>query len=249
MLKIFGFDAKKTKRAVRGVGAFVRDYREWRKCSDSSEFPLGAMYPCLEDRNTNAGDAGGQYFHQDLMVARRVYEANPRRHIDIGSRIDGFVAHVAVFRHIEVLDIRPLKTSALNVTFRQCDFTQSLPPELTGCTNSVSCLHALEHFGLGRYGDPVDPQGHKKAMTNLIDLLQSDGTLYVSVPIGRQRVEFNAHRIFDPKYLVALAGPALKLERFSYVGDSGDLFENRRIEDAGGGKDGLGIYEFRKTRH
>jgi hypothetical protein len=35
-----------------------------------------------------------------------IHKLNPVRHIDIGSRIDGFVANVAAFRKIEVLDVR-----------------------------------------------------------------------------------------------------------------------------------------------
>jgi hypothetical protein len=34
-----------------------------------------------------------------------------------------------------------------------------------GYCDSLSCLHALEHFGLGRYGDPIDPRGHEKGIT------------------------------------------------------------------------------------
>jgi len=52
----------------------------------------------LTDRFDPGGDASGHYFHQDLIVARRIFERDPRKHVDVGSRIDGFVAHLAVFR-------------------------------------------------------------------------------------------------------------------------------------------------------
>ena len=129
----------------------------------------------------------GHYFHQDLLVARGIYEADPRRHIDIGSRTDGFVAHVAVFRGIEILDIRQLSSEVENVRFRRADLME-LPADLVQCTDSLSSLHALEHFGLGRYGDPVDIEGHVKALGNMHHMLERKGTLYLSVSKVRRRL-------------------------------------------------------------
>ena len=50
----------------------------------------------------SAGESQGHYFHQDLLVANQIFLNSPERHIDIGSRIDGFVARVAAFREIEI---------------------------------------------------------------------------------------------------------------------------------------------------
>ena len=69
----------------------------------------------------------------------------------------------------------------------------------------MSCLHALEHFGLGRYGDPLDPDGHVKGFSNMASLLKSGGTFYLSTPIGQERVEFNANRVFNPSAILSLA--------------------------------------------
>ncbi len=74
--------------------------------------------PIVTEFKDNAGVAGGQYFHQDLLVAHFVANKKPRRHIDVGSRIDGFVAHIASFRSIDVLDIRDLPdTGHENIRF------------------------------------------------------------------------------------------------------------------------------------
>jgi len=89
-----------------------------------------------------------------LLVARLIHDHNPKRHIDIASRVDGFVAHVASYRGIEVVDVHPLPKSELeNITFRQADL---MNPQDLGQTDSLSCLHAIEHFGLGRYTNPID---------------------------------------------------------------------------------------------
>ena len=196
-----------------------------------------------------AGTAKGHYFHQDLHVARKIFRRSPRRHVDVGSRVDGFVAHVAAFRDIEVFDIRELD-SLPGITFTQHDaMNDELPPAYT---DSVSCLHALEHFGLGRYGDPMDYYGHVKGLANLVRVLEPGGVLYLSVPIGPQRTEFNAHRVLAPRYVLELADQhSLSLIGFSYVDDLGDLHADVEVDDVGldshfGCTYGCGIFEFRK---
>jgi len=187
-----GVDLIKAARALRGVPRFVRDWMRFR-AEYGGEMRL---LPCLHDWRGEAGEIRHEYFWQDLLVARLIFQANPRKHVDVGSRIDGFIAHVASFREIEVLDIRPLRKAIPGVVFRQVDIL-NLPDELCGYCDSLSCLHALEHIGLGRYGDPIDPRGPEKAFNKLVRMLELGGTFYLSVPCGRERVEFNAHWIFS----------------------------------------------------
>jgi hypothetical protein len=183
--------------------------------------------PFLEEKYVNNGSAKGDYFHQDLLVARRIYENRPEKHIDVGSSVVGFVAHVASFREITVMDIRPSLGKSHNITFVQKDFMQSIDASLLSSTDSLSCLHAMEHFGLGRYGDPLNYDGHIVGIENLNKLLKKGGKLYFSVPIGiPQRIEFHAHRIFSPKYLVELFKDKYTIDYFSYVDGEGDLHEN-----------------------
>ena len=172
----------------------------------------------------------GAYFPHDLIVARDIYKSKPERHVDIGSRIDGFVAHVAVFREIEVFDIRQQTSRVKNIIFKQAVFMQ-LPPDLTGYCDSISSLNAVEHFGLGRYGDPIDPYGHLKGIENISAMLKPGGVFYFAVPHGKQRIEFNAHRIFDLSYLLKVLDDKYTVESFSYVDDKGDLMENVELQD------------------
>jgi len=165
------------------------------------------LFPCLHDRYEEGGATNSDYFWQDLLVARRIFEASPTKHVDVGSRVDGFVAHVASFRNVEVFDVRPIATKIPGVTFHQADFMDSstLPITDSGYCDSISCLHALEHFGLGRYGDPINQLGYRLGFINMVKLLKPLGTMYLSVPIGEERVEFNANWIFDPKTILNLA--------------------------------------------
>jgi SAM-dependent methyltransferase len=234
-----------------GLPAFIRDYRTFKKqLGKDPGFPFGSLYPILSDKRTENGKIRGAYFQQDLLVARKLFRKNPDKHIDVGSRIDGFVAHVAVFREIEVFDVRPQTDKITNVTLRQVDF-MNLPDEMVNYCDSVSSLHAIEHFGLGRYGDPIDAYGHVKGIGNISRVLKSGGTFYFSVPIGKQRVEFNAHRIFDVSYLLGLLKPKFDIVSFSYIDDSFDLHEDVSLEDEMikrnyGCNYGCGIFELLK---
>jgi len=210
-----------------------RDLKELKKQSEKAEvvFPFGRLYPCYFDKVDNAGVARGAYYWQDFYVAQRLFINNPKRHIDIGSAINGFVTHVACFREIEVLDIRPLEQKIPNVTFKQCDIMKKEGLQ-AAITDSISSLHALEHFGLGRYGDPICYEGHLIGFENITYLLKPNGKFYFSVPLGCQRIEFHAHRIFSLSYLLELVSKNFTIDSFSYVDDKGDFFPEVEITPA-----------------
>jgi len=223
---LIGLDLIKFICFIRGISFYYRDYSLLKKqMKIKNDFIIGKLYPILNERFSESGTMNGHYFHQDLLIARKIHENNPIRHIDIGSRIDGFVAHVATFREIEIFDIRQIKSEVKNIVFKQADLMQ-LPDNMRECCDSLSSLHAIEHFGLGRYGDPIDIDGHLKAINNLHLMLKPNGKFYLSVPIGRQRIDFNAHRVFNITYLLEILNDKFRIDFFHYVDDRGDLFEN-----------------------
>jgi hypothetical protein len=231
-----GIDPRVAVLAAGGLMPYLRDRRDFygQVKGSGSEFRLARTRPHLADRRDKAGTARGHYFHQDLLVAQRIYAAAPRKHVDVGSRVDGFISHVAAFRTIEVHDIRPLETSASQIDFICRDVTDADPAFDDYC-DSLSCLHALEHFGLGRYGDAVEYYAYKDGLDNLVRMLQPGGTLYLSVPVSRdQRIEFNAHRVFSIPYLLELATErGLSLIDLSIVNDAGDLLVGVHADAAG----------------
>lgn len=232
-LRAFGIDPPKTVAAFRALPAVVRDYRRFRRAlgqEQSTRWPVHFALPCLQERQAVSGTARGHYFHQDLWVARRIYARNPERHIDVGSSIASLVAHLAVFREVEVLDIRPQPAVIRNMSFRQQDMMQE-NPALDACCDSLSCLHALEHFGLGRYGDPIDPEGYRKGFRALTRMLKPGGHLYLSVPIGQpQRIMFNGHRVFALPTILDLAEGLCQLTDFAWVDDGGMLHEKESMD-------------------
>lgn len=246
---IFGGNWSKFKSSLFGWGWFFKDFLKILKQNNKLETRWRVkIFPILHDKNEEGGVAKGQYFYQDIYVAKKIYEKNPPNHLDIASRIDGFVAHVSIFRTIDVMDIRPLTTQISNINFVQSDFMKS---QSNVQYDSISCLHAIEHFGLGRYGDSLDIEGHVKAFENLKKKLKSGGILYFSTQIGDQRIEFNAGRFFDLKYLFVMFLDDFDLMEFSYIDDNGDFWENvklidDKIESNYGCVSGCGIFILRK---
>ena len=111
--------------------------------------------------------------------------------------------------------------------------SDSLPDSGSGYCDSLSCLHAIEHFGLGRYGDPLDPMGHERGIANMALLLKPGGTFYLSTPIGRERVEFNANRVFAPSNIIRLVeGHGLALRKLTVIGDGGQVREVQATPEA-----------------
>lgn len=241
-----GFRPKLLFRNLKGISPFLKDLRTYNRMNSGSAFQirLRDIFPILSDKEDSAGLAGGHYFHQDLWAAKKIFQRRPVCHVDIGSRVDGFVAHVLVFMPVTVIDIRYLKSNIGGLTFLQDDATELNRME-SNSIDSLSTLHVAEHFGLGRYSDPINPDACFKFMSSLQRVLSPGGRLYFSVPVGRERVEFNAHRVFSPKTILN-AFPALQLVSFSLVGDDGCLYEDIdpiRIPDSDWA---CGLFEFTK---
>lgn len=251
LLKLTAFQPKSLVRNLRRLPGYFLSYRELQQQAKNSRepFEFGALFPVLDEKSQPAGSACGHYFHQDLLVAQKIFLACPQRHIDVGSRVDGFIAHLATFREVEAIDVRPLVSTTPNIRFLCADLMADLPPELVGATDSLSCLHAIEHFGLGRYGDPLQYEGHLRGLFNLRRMLKPNGTLYLSTPIScRQRIEFNAHRVFRLPYLLNLFAGTFDVRSFAFVGDDGQLRVDQdptsaEARETWGLRYGCGIFE------
>jgi len=245
-----GINFWKFFKSIKGFFCFARDYFIFSKnnCENIE------LMPCLHDKHSEAGAVSSGYFWMDLTVARWIFENKPKKHVDIGSRIDGFVAHIASFRDLDVVDIRPISSCVPGVNFVQADamsdtFFRSVE---RGNYDSVSCLYALEHFGLGRYGDSIDPDGYKTGIKNISQLLSVGGTLYLSVPVGRQRVEFNANWVFDPNTIIACCkANNLILKSFGVVSPETGLedvqLDKNEINKISNQEYAFGVFNFKKN--
>ncbi len=231
---------------IRGIIPFLSDLKEYRELAETRNQLLPEwedIYPQLDDRFQESGVLPEHYFHQDLWAAKRVFQSREKTHYDIGSSIAGFVAHISVFCSVKVIDIRPQTSKIENVEFVLGDLTNlNLADDSLA---SLSCLHAAEHVGLGRYGDQIDPLGTQKAVSELQRVLARKGNLYFSVPVGKEKICFNAHRVFSPKTIIEYFNE-LVLQSCAIIDDSGDLIENPEIDKYVDAQYCCGLFHFTK---
>ena len=192
-----------------------KDIAEYQKANKRANFDIQKkyMWPIVKDKYAYAGVIHN-YFWQDLWAARQIVGAGIKEHFDIGSRLDGFIAHLlAANIEVTMIDVRefPGKIEGLHTIVDDATSLCQIPD---ASIDSMSALCSLEHFGLGRYGDPIDPEACFKCFVNIQKKLKKGGKLYISLPIGKERVEFNAHRVFYASTIVECFGE-LRLEEFS----------------------------------
>ncbi len=249
ILRNAGVQPRRLIAALRGWRRYSRDREAFSLADKPGAFPWGNELPILTEWDEASGSLGA-YFYQDQLVARWIYEASPVRHVDIGSRLDGFIGSLSVFREVEVIDIRPQPLAVRNVRFQQLDLMDELPDAWISCTDSLSCLHTIEHFGLGRYGDPIDPEGHLKGIEQLKRMVEPGGIFYLSTQIGPQRVEFNAHRVFSPDTLIGWFGDGWQVERYAVVDEQNLVREGTdlKVLTEFRGNLGVGMIAARKSR-
>lgn len=242
-----GFDPINFTASLKGVSKYIFDlyrFRLMNKGSSRYKLPI-VISPVLKDYRDSAGSATGHYFWQDLVCAKWIYERSPIDHFDVASRIDGFIAHLLTFRAVTILDIRPLQTRILNLNVILGNAQGDLS-SLIKTYPSVSSLHSIEHFGLGRYGDAIDPDGHEKGLRNISQCVSLGGHLYVSFPIGAPEVEFNAQRIIDPIWPQKILSDFI-LEEFVLIPWKGEPIFNlepSKVDPATWGQ--AGLYRFKR---
>ncbi len=205
---------KRFSRDIKTYNELINDNTDFVICED-------CLMPILDDWLKEAGNLDSHYFLQDIIMAKYVNQAAPSLHYDIGSRIDGFIAHIIAAEKVGkvvMIDVRPLSVDVERLDFIQADAT-SLDNIEDESLESLSSLHAVEHFGLGRYGDQIDPDGWKKALHSMQAKIKKGGRLYFSVPVGpKNKLVFNAHRIFAPSTIIGEL-PNMKLLSFDYIHD------------------------------
>lgn len=223
----------------RAFSAFLTSYRRYRSLSKNENFSLKTsdLYPRLFD-DTETTHVDPVYFYQDAWLAKKVFDARPKAHTDVGSHLPT-IGIISQFTPTTMVDIRPPEVALPELSFTEGSILTL--PFGDGSIPSLSSICVIEHIGLGRYGDALDPFGSEKAFAELVRVLAPNGDFYISVPIDNaNRVYFNAHRAFSRAYVLTLAdGLELIEERYIYGNRMQDLY------DAALGF-GTGLYHFKK---
>jgi SAM-dependent methyltransferase len=198
---------------------FITTYLQFKNKSANYtkrfELSYSERLRCLGDDTAKTG-FDRHYIYHPAWAARIVKQTNPPEHIDISSTLY-FCSIVSAFITVKFYDFRPANLQLTGFTSGEADLTR-----LFFTSNSIlslSCMHTVEHIGLGRYGDPLDYDGDLKAMKELARVLAPAGNLLFVVPVGNQAIiQFNAHRIYTKEIIIALfSGFGLTLKEFTLI--------------------------------
>jgi SAM-dependent methyltransferase len=197
----------------------IKDYFAFSRRDKNPRFTYSwrTFYPQIFDKTKLTG-FDRHYVYHTAWAARKVAEHMPKVHIDIASSLY-FPGIVSAFVPVEFYDYRPAPLQLSKLTTKHADLTK-LHFEDSSVT-SLSCMHTIEHIGLGRYGDPIDPDSDIKACDELSRVLAPGGQLIFVTPVGKKAViEFNAHRIYTYERVLELF-PKLILKEFSFIEERG----------------------------
>lgn len=207
----------KSGRALRYWPSFLKECFEFKKLDKSKRWPLNIfnLTPFLQDR-TAMTNFEPHYIYHPAWAARILRKNNPAFHVDISSTLS-FATIVSAFLPVKFYDYRPAFLNLEGLESAAADLNKL--PFADNSISSLSCMHVVEHIGLGRYGDKIDPDGDIKAIKELIRVLAPGGSLLFVVPVGKLKVAFNAHRVYSyERILETFVG--LELKEFSLVPDN-----------------------------
>ena len=229
-------------KKVVGLIEFSNEYRKFKKNNDDRfTVQLKDIYPCLGDKLPKT-PFDHHYTYHPAWAARILATTKPEYHVDFSS-ILSFGSIVSAFIPIKFYDYRPADLNLSNWESGFADL-KNLPFE-TDSQPSVSCMHTVEHIGLGRYGDPIDPHGDLIAIAELKRIVQLGGDMLFVTPVGKARIEFNAHRIYSYEMIVDAFAP-FTLAGFSLVPDEGGFIDNADPALVAQQSYGCGCFWFKK---
>lgn len=231
------------KKQNHNLDRFNKEYLEFIKNNDT-RFIIDEkdFYPCLND-NTEYTGFDAHYIYHPAWAARVVKKISPKFHIDISSTLH-FCSILSAFIDVKFYDYRPAILNLDNLKSERIDLTNIFFED--NSQYCVSCMHTIEHIGLGRYGDPIDPNADIKAINELKRIIKPDGHLLIVVPIGKPKIMFNAHRIYSYEMIINLMN-GFNLKEFSMVYDNQDFKTNANPKDVENQNYGCGCFWFIKN--
>lgn len=222
---------------------FCSSYKQYKQLTNANELNISDFYPCIND-NISTIPFDAHYFYQGVWAFKKINESGVKSHVDVGSELR-WVGLLSTITKVTFIDIRPFETDLKDLIVKKGDILDM--PYEDNSVDSLSCLHVAEHIGLGRYGDKLDPDGTKKACKELSRILAVNGNLYLSVPVGKQKTYFNAHRVHSPRTIIEYFKD-LGLVELAGITDSGRFIENVDINVLEKSNYACGLFWFRKQR-
>jgi hypothetical protein len=229
MARFFEVLAERNRFSAQNDGRFTVNWKD--------------LYPCLADK-LPATPFDQHYTYHPAWAARILAKTHPTSHTDFSS-ILWFGTMISAFIPVKFYDYRPANLTLSNWSGGFADLCK-LDIESNSLA-SVSCMHTVEHIGLGRYGDALDPLGDVKACAELVRITQPGGDILFVTPVGSPRIEYNAHRVYSFE-LVEKLFEGCALQSFSLVPDTGGFIEEANPELVALQQYGCGCFWFKKNK-
>jgi hypothetical protein len=222
---------------------FINEYFRFKRKNDSKRFPLrfSDTHPCLRDR-ISVTPFDHHYTYHPAWAARILAREKPEYHVDISSLL-AFSTIASAFIPVKFYDYRPADVHLSNYESGFADLKKL--PFADNSIPSISCMHTIEHVGLGRYGDELDPEGDIKSINELKRVVARGGYLFFVVPVGKPTIIFNAHRIYSYEQVISYF-EGIELLEFSLVPDAGGFIEGADPLLVKDQEYGCGCFLFRK---
>lgn len=203
---------------------------------------------CLSDATATTGFDRHYIFHT-AWASRILASLRPKLHVDISSSLF-FSGIVSAFVPVKFLDYRPANLCLSEIEEQPVDILEL--PFSDNSIESLSCMHVIEHIGLGRYGDPLNYDGDIQAVAELKRVVAMGGSLLFVVPISaKPYIAFNAHRVYGHDQVISMFDE-FSLINFSLIPDDpldGGLVSMPNTELMGRQRYGCGCYHFKKNRN
>ncbi len=238
-------DLRKLIFSIPNYLSFFADIIRYQEKNNKLPIKIRNIYPQIHDKTKFTG-FDRHYIYHPAWAARILKETKPDFHFDISSSLH-FCSIISAFIPVKFYDFRPAQLNLSNLSSEHADLV-NLPFE-SNSIKSLSCMHTIEHIGLGRYGDPIDPNGDLKSISELKRVLAINGNLLFVVPVGKPKIMYNAHRIYSyDKIMEYFKG--FKLLDFSLVPDDKKLgfINNATKEMADRQNYGCGCFWFKKVK-
>ena len=218
---------------------FSRQLSDFKALDHTRRFSIKDidLLPMLQDA-TSKTQFDAHYVYHPAWAARIVKKINPDKHIDISSTLH-FCSQLSAFIPVEFYDYRPAELSLDNLTSGKADLINL--PFADQSISSISCMHTIEHVGLGRYGDPLEPDADLKAIIELKRVVKKGGSLLLVTPMGKPRIQFNAHRIYSFQMINDLFDE-FELADFSLVTDNNQFLSPAPVAIVENQKYGCGCF-------
>jgi hypothetical protein len=226
------------------LAQFKKEYKMFSQLARSNnrfELRWENRWPITTEKTATTHFDSHYIFHP-AWAARILAQIQPSIHVDIASNLH-FCTMISAFIPVHFYDYRPFEVSLSGLQSKRDDLSR-----LSFADNSIeslSCMHVVEHIGLGRYGDPIDPDGDLKAISELKRVLSRGGSLLFVVPVGQPEIRFNAHRIYSYEQIGSYFAE-FQVKQFALVTDKGAFLVNASPEIVRQQSYGCGCWWFKK---